>query len=373
MQDARKKLGLIVNPLAGIGGRVGLKGSDGQATVKEAFARGAELVAPGRAAEALAALARLDVDVELVTYPARMGADEAVAAGFSPVVLGEIEPGHTTAADTRRAARDLRDYGVDLLLFAGGDGTARDIYEAVDGDLPVLGIPSGVKIHSGVYAVNPRRAARLAADYLLGRASVRQMEVMDIDEAAFRAGRVAARLYGYLSVPYEERLLQGAKVASAGGGGDAAAIAEHVVENVMDDERLFILGPGTTVAAIGEALGIDKTLLGVDVVYRRRLIGKDVSESELLALVADRPALIVVTLIGGQGYVFGRGNQQISPAVIRQIRAENVLVVATKDKLRALDGPLLVDTGDPALDEALAGYTRIVTGYREMAVRKVEA
>jgi len=370
MADTRRPVGLIVNPLAGIGGRVGLKGSDGLETVRKAFERGAEPAAPGRAVETLRALEPLAGEIELVTYPAEMGEDEARACGFEPVVLGTITSGQTTAEDTRQAARDMLEYGVELLLFVGGDGTARDVYAAIGQALPVLGIPAGVNMHSSVYAVTPRRAAELAAAYLNGRADLRDVEVMDIDEDAFREGRVSARLYGYLKAPYEEHLLQGAKVAS-GGGDSPAGLAEHVIED-MDDEHVYVLGPGTTVHAIGEALGIDKTLLGVDVVYRGELIGKDVGERELLDLLAGRPAKIVVTIIGGQGYIFGRGNQQISPAVIRQVGPENIIVVATPDKLRSINGPLLVDTGDPALDRELAGYIRVVTGYRQMSLRKVE-
>lgn len=365
-------LGLIVNPLAGIGGRVGLKGSDGQETVERAFSLGAKLVAPDRARETLQGLTQLPIDISLITYPAEMGASEASECGFSPVVLGTITPGHTSARDTRQAARDLRDYGVELILFVGGDGTARDIFEAVGDTVPVLGVPAGVKIHSSVYAVNPRRAVDLVSEFFNGRAIVRDMEVMDIDEAEFRRGRVSAQLYGYLRVPYERRLVQAAKAASSGSNDSPIPLAQDIVDE-MSDEFIYILGPGTTVKAVGDELGIDKTLLGVDVVYRGELIGKDVNEEQLLELIADKDAKIVVTVIGGQGYIFGRGNQQISPRVIRQVGRENLMVVATKSKLLSLDGPLLADTGDRECDEYLSGYLQVTTGYRQASVWKVEA
>jgi predicted polyphosphate/ATP-dependent NAD kinase len=366
------RLGLIVNPLAGIGGRVGLKGSDGPETVRKALDLGAEPASPGRAVSTLRALAELKPEIELLTYPFEMGEDEARAAGFDPIVLGSVRTGQTTASDTRRAAKELAARGVDLLLFVGGDGTARDIHEAVGTAVPVLGTPAGVKIHSSVYAINPRRAADLIRDYLAGRARTREMEVMDVDEDLFRAGRVSARLYGYLTVPFERQLLQGAKAASNSSAGDPRGLAMHVVDS-MDDETYYILGPGSTMKAVGDALGIDKTLLGVDVVHQKRLVGKDVSEERLLALVEGRPTRIVVTVIGGQGYIFGRGNQQISPRVIKQVGREGVTVAATQNKLIALGGPLLVDTGDAECDRSLCGYIRVVTGYRAVSIWKVEA
>lgn len=274
------KLGLIVNPLAGIGGRVGLKGSDGAETVQRAFALGAEVVSSTRAIEALEKLAAHKQQIELVTYPAEMGEDEARKAGFEPAVLGTISPGHTTAEDTCRAAKEISKYPVDLLLFVGGDGTARDIYQAVGAGLPALGIPAGVKIHSSVYAINPRRAADLILAYLEGRVLLREMEVMDVDEELFRQGRVSARLYGYLTVPFERRLMQGAKAPNPGSFEDTRALAALVV-NEMNDEYNYILGSGSTIKAIGDLLGIDKTLLGIDLVHQKKLIGKDLNEQQL--------------------------------------------------------------------------------------------
>jgi len=366
-----KTLGLIVNPLAGIGGTVGLKGSDGLATVQKAFALGATRVSPHRAVEALRELSDLRCELELITYPAEMGEDEARESGFEPTVVGSIVSGHTTASDTQRAAIEIVKHTVDLLLFVGGDGTARDIYEAIGNAAPVLGIPAGVKVHSSVYAVNPRRAAELVKEFLKHRAPVQDMEVMDIDEDEFREGRVSARLFGYLKVPFERHLLQRAKVSSAVSGGSSRAIAEYVVDQ-MSDDYCYILGPGTTVRAVGDELGIDKTLLGVDLVHKRQLIGKDLNEKKLLELIADRKARIVVTLIGGQGYIFGRGNQQISPRVIREVGKENLIIISTQAKLVSLDGPLLVDTGDHELDRLLAGHIRVITGYDQESVWKVE-
>jgi len=369
--EMKKKLGLIVNPLAGIGGRVGLKGSDGITTVKKAFALGAEILSPKRAIETLQELVPSKDEFDLITYPKEMGEDEAKQCGFSPIVLGNIISGKTTAEDTRSAAREMGNFGVDLIIFVGGDGTARDIYNAIGDKIAALGIPSGVKIHSSVYAVNPHRAAELIKMYIQGLASVREMEVMDIDEDLFRHGQVSAKLYGYLHVPYERRLVQSAKAASSGSSDNLGAIAEAVVDNMIDD-YCYILGPGTTVKAIGDELKIDKTLLGVDLVYRKQLIGKDLNEQQLLDMIDGKKAKIVVTVIGGQGYIFGRGNQQISPCVIKKVGKQNLIVVATKNKLLSLQGPLLVDTGDSECDRYLSGYIRVIIGYNEEAAWKIE-
>lgn len=318
----------------------------------------------------LRAISSMKQEVELLTYPLEMGELEAREAGFDPVVVGRVASGQTTAADTRRAATELASHGVDLLLFAGGDGTARDILEAIGTSIPVLGIPAGVKMHSSVYAVSPRRAGELVRQHLNSRAQTRDMEVMDVDEDQFRSGRVSARLYGYLRVPFKRHLLQGAKALSAVSGEGLGGIAARIVEG-MDDDTCYILGPGSTMKAVGDALQIDKTTLGVDVVCLGRIVVKDASEAAILRAIEGRRAKIVVTAIGGQGFIFGRGNQQISPRVIDQVAKKDILIVATQGKLLGLDGPLLVDTGDPECDRSLCGYVRVITGYDTISIWKV--
>ena len=326
-----------------------------------------------RAVQALERIQSIKDDLEVITYPGEMGEDAARACGVEPIVIGSIQPGETTPEDTMNAAREMLRLNVNLLLFAGGDGTARDIYNAIGDGLPVLGIPAGVKIHSAVYATNPISAGDLAASYLLGKvSSLREAEVMDIDEDAFRRGVVSAKLYGYLRVPFERRLLQGLKTPSSPGEQAArAAIAADVVNN-MEDGWLYIIGPGTTTRAITSRLGLVKTLIGVDVVAEGRLVAADVNESQLLRLVEGRKAKIVVTPIGGQGYIFGRGNQQISPKVIKKVGKGNIIVVSTTGKIHSLGGqPLWVDTGDRLVDRMLSGYIRVVTGYNEQIVYRV--
>ncbi len=370
-----KKLGLIVNPIAGIGGRVGLKGSDGQEIIKKAIDLGAVKTAPGRAVEALMRITPIRDRIELITYPYDMGENEARDCGFQPKVIGSILKGRTTSEDTKNASREMLELQVDLILFAGGDGTARDIYEAVDGEIPVLGIPAGVKIHSGVFAINPASAGELAVMYLRGEPTViKESEVMDIDEEAFREDRVSAKLYGYLRVPYEKTLVQSSKLGSATREESSfEAIATDIVEN-MNEDHIYVIGPGTTTRPIAEKLGIKKTLLGVDVIHRRKLAAADVNESQLLELIRSNKAKIIVTVIGGQGFIFGRGNQQISPHVIRKIGKDNIMIVASPEKLASLKGaPLLVDTGDFEVDSMLSGYFRVITGYKKRAIYKVRS
>lgn len=364
-------VGLIVNPVAGIGGAVGLKGSDGDETQRRALELGAVPPAPGRVVTALRALKAALPEVKVVTYPGPMGEDPCSEAGVQAMVLGEVGA-VTSAEDTMRAALDFQEAGVDLILFVGGDGTARDIYQAVGSRIPVLGVPSGVKIHSGVFAVNPGAAGSLAALYLRGEASLRDGEVMDIDEEAFRRNQLSASLYGYMKVPYSQRHLQGSK-EGAGHQEEYAleAIAADVVEH-MEPETLYILGPGSTTASIAVKLGLEKTLLGVDAVIDGELVARDTSEKTLLGLLEGRRGAVVLSVIGGQGFILGRGNQQISPRVIRHVGKEGIIIVATPEKLASLRGqPLRVDTGDTSLDEELKGYYRVVTGYGRRTIIRV--
>jgi len=371
----KRKLGFIVNPIAGIGGRVGLKGSDGFEILEKARQLGAQPESPARAATALRRISRIKDDIELITYPHEMGEDEAKECQFNPTVIGSVKRGNTTSRDTQNAAQDMLEVKVDLLLFAGGDGTARDIYNAIGDKIPVLGIPAGVKIHSAVYATSPRNAGDLATMYLGGESSsirLREAEVMDIDEQAFREDRLSAKLYGYLKVPYERRLVQSAKAGSA--AAEEAAMYDIACDFIktMQDNYLYIFGPGTTTREIMAKLGLKNTLLGVDAVYERELVGSDLNEAQLLKMIEGKTAKIVISVIGGQGYIFGRGNQQISAKVIRKVGKENIMVVATKNKIVSLSGNLLlVDTGDDEVNKMLTGYTRVITGLNERVMVRV--
>ena len=369
-----RKLGLIVNPIAGIGGRVGLKGSDGAEIQARAVALGAVPEAQFRAERALRRVARIKDEIELLTPPGEMGGDAARACGFVPTVIGLITPGETTARDTEKAAAEMARQRVSLLLFAGGDGTARDILNAVGESVAVLGIPAGVKVYSGVFGTTPWSAGEMARSFLAGRITrLRTTEVMDIDEDEYRQGVVAPRLAGYLIIPFRRGLVQSAKSASpAGERSSMRAIAQDVVAR-MEKDHVYILGPGTTTRAIAEELGLPKTLIGVDVIANGEVVLADASEMDLLALLSGGgPAWVIVTPIGGQGYLFGRGNQQISHRVLERVGAERLMVVSTLGKINALRGrPLWVDTGDRVVDEALKGYMKVIIGYHQEIVYRV--
>ena len=359
-----RRVGVVVNPIAGMGGRVGLKGTDNK--VEEARRRGAEPRATDRAAEALGHLRRQGADLKLLVWGGRMGEDPAVAAGFDPeelTVAGEpADPEETGAADTRAATRTFVDHGVDLLLFVGGDGTAVDVAETLDeldSDVPMLGVPAGVKVYSSVFAVTPRTAGRLAATF----DRVETREVNDIDEDAYRGGDVRTDLKALANVPVGEELQSSKQI----GGGSVEALAQAVAAEIREDEgTTYVLGPGSTVDAVKTELGFDGSPLGVDVWRDGEVLVRDAGESDILANLGEENG-IVVSPIGGQGFVFGRGNPQISPPVIRQC---DVTVVASSRKLDET-GVLRIDTGDTDLDEELRGWQRVRVGKFERRLMEV--
>jgi predicted polyphosphate/ATP-dependent NAD kinase len=363
------RLGLIVNPIAGMGGAVGLKGTDTAATLAEARARGAVPRAAERMAVALAALLARNVTPEIVAAAGNMGEAVARQEGLPPITVPGGAAWTTHGSDTTRAAAALVAQGVELILFAGGDGTARCVYQGIGETVPALGVPAGVKMHSAVYATTPSAAGELAARFLRGGMRLRSAEVMDIDEDAYRAGAVSARLFGVLSVPDDQAAVQGLKVGMVNRDPAAmAGIADDIAER-MRPGQLVVIGPGTTTRAIAQRLGVAKTLLGVDLIRDGLVVCADATEAELLAAIEPGASDVIVTPIGGQGHFIGRGNQQISPAVLRRAGLQHLRVVATPEKLALLhNATLRVDTGDAELDRALAGYVRVITGYRRAAI-----
>jgi predicted polyphosphate/ATP-dependent NAD kinase len=368
------KLGLIVNPVAGAGGPLGLKGSDDL--------KGSDGRSEARALRCLAHLAKCGQDqLCIFGYSGAMSAQSKESkelAGFPFVSVGAPLPGAATqAADTKAAAQALMAAGVDLLLFVGGDGTARDVFAAIGTGVPALGVPAGVKMHSGVYAVSPESAADIVLALINGRlVDVDLAEVRDIDEAAFRQGRVSSQYYGELLVPRVGGFLQHVKA----GGREVeelvvADIAEEVIAE-MDPKALYLVGPGSTTQGVMLALGLDNTLLGFDLVCDRQLLAKDLNANAIAMAIAGHrgPVKVLITAIGGQGHILGRGNQQLSPELIRNIGRENFMVLATKTKISGLAGrPLLVDSNDLALDKSWEGYIRVVTGYRDSIMYRVSA
>ena len=365
------RLGLIINPLAGLGGSVGLKGSDGQA--EQALALGATPQAMNRVKTALAELLPQKDRFEVLTVAGDMGQSVCTELGLQYRVLYTPPQWPSTADDTEKAASLLAEQGIDILLFAGGDGTARNICAAVAENTTVLGIPAGVKIHSGVYAISPQAAGKLVAKLVAGElVSLNEAPVMDIDEQAFRTGVVKARRFGEMRIPAQLRYVQSVKM----GGRESeelvlADLAAYVAGQLEEDVR-YVMGSGSTVAAVMAELGLENTLLGVDVVENGELIAKDVTAVQLLELVQGKPSKLIITLIGGQGHVFGRGNQQLSPAVIRAIGRDNIMLIASKSKLQQLEGrPLLADSGDAVLDKQLTGLMTVLTGYNDYVMYRL--
>lgn len=351
------RYGFLVNPVAGMGGRVALKGTDG--LVEEARRRGATPVARDRALRGLERYGGDFKGTEFLTCGEPMGRGVLEEAGLEYRVA--YEPGDPTSAeDTRRACEAFLDEGVSLVLFCGGDGTARDVHSAVDGEVPILGIPAGVKMQSGVFATSPE-AAWEAADRFFVHGSARDAEVLDVDEEAYRDGRLETRLYGVAPTP-DEPVLQGSKSVRAGASEEEAKerVARFVAELIR--RGTYILGPGSTTGKAAELLDQEATLLGVDLFRDGEVAARDLSADDLLECV-DGETRVVLSPIGSQGFLFGRGNQQISPEVLRRVGTENVLIVATPGKMRNLDR-LVVDTGDPGLDEELSGERRVLVGYR---------
>ncbi|MGM0397950.1 MAG: ATP-NAD kinase family protein [Halobacteriota archaeon] len=347
-----RRIGLVVNPIAGMGGRVGLKGTDGM--VERARELGAEPRAPDRAVRALESLRNRATDVTVLTWGSPMGEDEAIAAGIEPTVLGRPAGDRTTATDTRRAVEAFVAEDVDLILFVGGDGTAVDVATTLDdrgGTIPILGVPAGVKVFSSVFAVSPEAAGRLAATF----EDWERREVNDIDEEAYREGSVRAAPMGVARVPVDGELQSSKQVM----GGDVESLARGVADDV-EPGVTYVLGPGGTLQTVKDALGFEGSPLGVDVYRSGGVVVRDANEAEILdELGAEN--VIVVSPIGGQGFVFGRGNDQLSPAVIRDCELE---IVASREKLEST-GVLRVDTGDESLDEELRGWVKVRTGRFE--------
>lgn len=362
MQYCSVRVGLIINPIAGMGGMVGLKGTDTPEVLQEAVRRGAHPLAQERADEALRAAGDL-FGYDFLTAGGAMGED--VLRRHTPRVSVLYSPGEVTSdKDTKAACSAILGAGVDLLMFAGGDGTAMDIMDIVDESVPVIGIPSGVKMHSGVFANTPRDAGTLLRRTRVEGLPSHRAEVMDIDEDEVRQGRISASLHGYMLTPEEPTLMQPYKLAIGGANEEQhkEAIAKYFVDTMLPGV-LYILGPGTTMDAVGKRLGIDKTLLGVDLVADRGLLAKDVDEDTILKTLEAYPeARIVVSPIGAQGFIFGRGDQQISHRVIEKVGVRNVIVIATPIKMMETK-VLRVDTGDTDLDEELRGYGKVIIGY----------
>jgi predicted polyphosphate/ATP-dependent NAD kinase len=376
-----RRVGFIVNPIAGMGGRVGLKGTDG--VLEKAIQMGAKPVSGMRAKQALEPIARQEKEsrrIYFYTCSGDMGERWLNEAGFKN---DEYEVVYrcgvkTSVSDTLQACKlflNLKSKGLELILFCGGDGTARDIYSVVEREIPILGIPSGVKMHSGVFGVTPGAISTLILDFISERGQISDGEIIDLDEDAYRRGDWKLRMYGIARTFSESTYLQTGKmlIEEVSDEEVKGEIAQHILEMMeKEKETLFLLGAGTTVEAVAKRLKIEKTLLGIDAVVNKKLIAKDLNEHGILDLLSKHnKAKLVISPIGAQGFIFGRGNLQITPEIIRKIGIENILIVSTPSKL--LHTPVLrVDTGDETLDEELRKHhIFVINGYHSVCLRPV--
>ncbi|WP_353094969.1 ATP-NAD kinase family protein [Tissierella praeacuta] len=370
--SSMKTIGLIINPIAGMGGRVGLKGTDGKLILDMAIKLGAVKEAPSKAIKALRKLKSIKEELLILTSSLDMGENQCRLLGFNYEIVHKSNQ-ETNAFDTLKTAKIMEERGVELIIFVGGDGTARNVYEAVGNRVVVIGIPAGVKIHSPVYGNTPESAGELALLYLNNdNLYAKEEEVVDIDEEAFRNDEVRTQLFGYLKIPYKKELLQNKKAPTPlGEEENKYAIALDIIDN-MEKDIYYLIGPGTTTRAIMEKLDLPSTLLGVDIVKDKKVVKLDCNEKDILGILADENGKLIITPTGGQGYLLGRGNQQISPKVLKRIGRDNILIISTNSKIIELKGnSLLIYTGDKDMDRELTGYYRVKVGYKMDIIYRV--
>ncbi len=382
------KIGFLVNPIAGMGGKVGLKGTDG--VLKEAIERGAFPVSKDRAKKFLNSLKNQNLDtITLLPGPGPMGTDiiEEInknkslkyenifrKENFELKNYGLFKLPKSKPEDTIKFAKKLKDK-VDILVFVGGDGTARDIHKAVNKEIPILGIPSGVKVYSSVFSSDPKNGAQIISKYIKNKIDLKELEIVDIDEDSFRKDEFNLNIYGYAKVPYEPARIPGSKnTIEVNDSKEKEMISKRIIENIEDDE-ILILGPGTTVGKVKKDLGINPTLLGVDLVKFKKgeinSIHKDLREQEILKLLnGEKNIKIIISPIGGQGYILGRGNQQISPKIIETVGKDNIKVISTLDKIKNLKR-LRIDTGKEKIDNMFK-YIKVIVGYHDSKLMKIK-
>ena len=376
------RLGLLVNPDAGLGGRLGLKGSDGQAELARSM--GAEDRSGPRMRAMLEHFSSIHragfEDISWVTSEGRMGTE-----WFPEAEIGSISTVHsssrgTSAADTQDAVNSLLESEINLLVYAGGDGTTRDVVAALESaespETPVIGVPTGVKMHSGCFAASPKAAAEALSSWLIGDLLLASTEVLDLDEDLYRQGKWVVRLYAEAITPSSPRWMQGSKqrIEASGEEDTTEGLADHIRELLVSDDRMLIWGSGGTLRKIAQMNEFEPTNLGIDATIGNEQVGTDLSESDLLELLSehDGPTTLLLSPMGGQGFLIGRGNLQLSPQVLRLIGIENILGVVTPAKLLSVRR-LRIETGDPELDADFADmrYMKVLQGYRTTRVLPV--
>jgi len=372
-------IGFLVNPIAGMGGKVGLKGTDG--VFKEAVKLGAKPEAPEKSEEMIKEYLNKyskNNDIRWFTCSGIMGGDELKNVGIKNIEIIYDSPlEKTSLRDTKEACKKLLEKNVDLILFCGGDGTARDIFEIVDNKIPILGIPSGVKMHSGVFGINTSATAKMLNEFVNGRLTIGDAEIMDLDEDLYRIGKWNIRLFGIAKGIVEPTYVQVGKSSYESISDDEIKdeLTEHIVDEIERfNDYLFLFGSGGTIEYISHKMNLDNTLLGIDAVYNKKIVGKDLNEEGILKLLDNyTKTKVILSPIGAQGFILGRGNLQLSPKVIRKIGLDNIIVISTPSKL--VSTPLIrVDTGDRELDHLFVEkeFMMVVIGYRMSRVVKIQ-
>ncbi|MFX0041396.1 MAG: ATP-NAD kinase family protein [Candidatus Hodarchaeota archaeon] len=374
------KLGLIINPISGMGGSVGLKGTDSMEILKKAIRLGAKPNAINRTKELLTELESIKSKIKFITCPGIMGQNVLDQLNFDYEIVDHsifnniTDILDTNADHTKIAARMMKNIGdLKLLLFVGGDGTARDIYSAVNTNIPCLGIPAGVKIYSSVFSLTPRLASYLIIQFLWDELPLKESEVLDIDETEYRKGKLISRLYGYLLTPFNPDFSQLSKVGSIDSDlNHQERIAKRVVEN-LEKDTYYLIGPGSTTKAITDSLKEKKTILGVDLLKNGKIIAMDLNEREILKHIKGKNVKIIISPIGKQGFIFGRGNLQFSPKILRKVSSKNIILICTKYKLQNIPNQILrLDTRDPNLDQEMKGLYKVFVDYDEIKICNVE-
>ncbi len=373
------RVGIVVNPDAGLGGKLGFKGSDGRA--KEARKAGAQDRAGPRMALCLdrfaellnSSLNRAGMSPTLLAWDGRMGGDWITNDYTS---LGET-PDSTSADDTNSLVSQLIEHDVDVILYAGGDGTTRDIVNTLgEVKIPLIGVPGGVKMHSGCFATTPNAAAEVLFSFVIGDLMSSITEVMDLDEEIYLTGQWKVRMYGEALTPASPRFMQGAKqqVERSSEAEIIEGLASHINELIINDPELMVVwGSGGTLRLIGELIGQELTLLGIDIQYQDKVYN-DLNEQELIKILSTHSGnkLLLLSPMGGQGFLIGRGNLQLSPEVLRIIGIESILGVATPGKLTGLSN-VRIDTGEESLDNEFKQrkFVKMLQGYRTTRVIRV--
>lgn len=370
------KLGLIINPIAGIGGKTGLKGSDGGKILEKAFALGAKKEAESRGEEAILPLTFVKNKFKIFTCSGEMGQNICNKLGIVAHEILEVNSKLTTRYDTINAVGKMEQEKVSLIVFCGGDGTASDVFSALNYNTPILGIPAGVKMHSSVFGTSPNAVGKILVRIISNHAKsfkTTSAEIIDLDEEMRRKNQIETKLVGYANIPTDNYLIQNPKTYRFFKDDESILGIAKFLENQLTDEATYIIGPGRTTYKFLEKIGIPGTLLGVDVLKGRKLIGKDVNSCELELLSRTDPIYIISGIIGGQGFLFGRGNQQITSDIVRRVGKKNIIVVASTKKIYSLPYQrILIDTGEKELDQMLTGYIKVQTDFNLKYVLKVE-